>query len=226
MTRARVLDEAAKLIGNYGKGSPELYAICRDVCPLHWTDAQCRQYAATKEWCGLFSLHALRNAEVTTAHWVDGLGFLGPLHLKRVPWPKPGDIAYKADPFQHHMIVEYWNHDNDWGDIAGNTPFAARHRHASSLGVAFYSIASLLGEHDTEPAPPPSKPARRVLKLGSTGPDVAELQAKLNGHGAQLKPDGVFGPMTMNAVMSFQRRAGLSPDGVVGALTWGALEQV
>ena len=152
-TRDRILYCANTLLGPYGKGSPEVYDIWRDVLPSEWSDAQVRLYAKTREWCGGFALHALRLGGATQAHWRDGIGFIGPLRLHQVAWPCPGDIAVKEHPFAHHMVVEYWNHECDWGDIAGNTPHAARHRHQDSKGITFYSIDSLL--RDTEPSPPP-----------------------------------------------------------------------
>ena len=60
--------------------------------------------------------------------------------------------------------------------------------------------------------------AAPVLKLGSRGPAVVELQRKL-----RISADGVFGPMTERAVKRFQRRRGLTVDGVVGPRTRRAL---
>lgn len=57
-----------------------------------------------------------------------------------------------------------------------------------------------------------------VLKLGSKGLDVIVLQKKLN-----LKQDGIFGPLTEEAVKEFQRNNNLKPDGIVGSNTWGKL---
>ena len=37
--------------------------------------------------------------------------------------------------------------------------------------------------------------------------------------------DGIFGPMTRNAVLGFQKANGLATDGIVGPLTWAALAQ-
>ena len=53
-----------------------------------------------------------------------------------------------------------------------------------------------------------------VLKLGSRGNEVKVLQEKLN-----LKADGIFGPLTEEAVKDFQRSNGLEGDGIVGANT-------
>jgi hypothetical protein len=143
-TRDLVLSCAAKLIGNYGKGSPEVYSIWRQVCDPSWTNAQVKQFADTQEWCGGSALCVYQNAGLTKLPWKMGLGFKDALGLKKVPWPQPGDLAIQDHKPYHHMIVEYWNHDNDWGDLAGNTPFYARHRHGSSKGIEFYSIEPLL----------------------------------------------------------------------------------
>ena len=57
-----------------------------------------------------------------------------------------------------------------------------------------------------------------VLKLGSRGNEVKLLQEKLN-----LKTDGIFGPLTEEAVKDFQRSNGLKVDGIVGANTLSKL---
>jgi len=64
------------------------------------------------------------------------------------------------------------------------------------------------------------RPGRRpVLRLGSTGEAVAELQRRLGG----LEINGVFGQLTRARVLALQKAHGLKTDGVVGELTWGVL---
>lgn len=58
-----------------------------------------------------------------------------------------------------------------------------------------------------------------ILKLGSKGNEVITLQGKLN-----LIGDGVFGPITEEAVKEFQKKNGLIADGIVGPKTWDKLE--
>ena len=58
-----------------------------------------------------------------------------------------------------------------------------------------------------------------LIKKGSTGRYVEALQVALGG----LTVDGSFGNLTRNAVIAFQKKAGLEPDGEVGRLTWGAI---
>lgn len=94
-----------------------------------------------------------------------------------------------------------------------------------------YTSVTRLAELDSEGTSlgigtvPPSS----VLRLGSSGQDVITLQyllnvaAEFNAAIPAPTQDGVFGRGTQQAVMAFQRAAGLSPDGVVGPLTWQAL---
>ncbi|MDH7478865.1 MAG: peptidoglycan-binding protein [Syntrophomonadaceae bacterium] len=66
----------------------------------------------------------------------------------------------------------------------------------------------------------------RILRRGVSGPDVREVQNKLNVLGYyQGDIDGVFGPLTEDAVRSFQRDQELAVDGIVGPATYNALQQ-
>ena len=65
--------------------------------------------------------------------------------------------------------------------------------------------------------------ASGMLRMGSTGARVRELQALLVRAGHALKVDGDYGPATKQAVMVFQRANGLQVDGVVGPETMRAL---
>lgn len=65
---------------------------------------------------------------------------------------------------------------------------------------------------------------RSVLKPGSAGDDVQELQAALKLLGFHSgSVDGIYGDGTAIAVTRFQKAAGLNPDGIVGAVTWSRL---
>lgn len=63
----------------------------------------------------------------------------------------------------------------------------------------------------------------RVLKLGSTGPQVELLQYGLSRAGFTTETDGIFGSITQNNVKSFQMSQDLAADGVAGTLTWNKL---
>ena len=64
---------------------------------------------------------------------------------------------------------------------------------------------------------------RLTFKTGCMGSGVRELQTGLNKLGCTLRVDGRFGPVTEEAVITFQREHGLEADGVVGPKTWDAL---
>lgn len=57
-----------------------------------------------------------------------------------------------------------------------------------------------------------------MIKKGSRGEKVKELQTLLH-----LQVDGIFGPLTEEAVKQFQRDNGLVADGIVGQKTWEKL---
>ena len=66
----------------------------------------------------------------------------------------------------------------------------------------------------------------QLLRQGSLGPDVKTLQIELNKQlfpNPKLVEDSIFGPLTRNAVVGFQKQAGLMADGIVGPLTRAAL---
>src|SRR5215218_7922435 len=64
-----------------------------------------------------------------------------------------------------------------------------------------------------------------TLQEGSSGEAVEVLQRALQRAGFDPGPiDGEFGPLTAEAVRSFQAARGLVVDGIVGPQTWSALE--
>jgi hypothetical protein len=173
-------------------------------------------------WCGAFALWALREAKLTGWHWAIGKGFLW--RLPRTKNPKPGDMGYQDQPFQHHFVVtEVGEHTFTSVDgNQGNPGVQLRNRKMDVYKYAFYSIEPLLGDgaEDTKP----QARGLATLRLGSTGADVVELQSRLNLHmAAGLKTDGAFGQKTEGAVKTFQRDKGLVADGVVGPKTWERL---
>ena len=63
-----------------------------------------------------------------------------------------------------------------------------------------------------------------TLRVGSRGSQVTSLQQRLQQLGYfKGNPTGYFGPITKNAVISFQKSQGLKADGIVGSQTWNAL---
>ncbi len=68
---------------------------------------------------------------------------------------------------------------------------------------------------------------RRILRIGNWGDDVALLQNILASLSYYTGPiDGIFGPLTRQAVMRLQADNGLVPDGIVGPLTYDVIDQL
>ena len=70
---------------------------------------------------------------------------------------------------------------------------------------------------------PSSASKKPILRRGSRGPAVVELQKLLTKAGFRLQADGIFGSKTDAAVRRFQRSRVLYIDGIVGKNTWAAL---
>lgn len=86
-------------------------------------------------------------------------------------------------------------------------------RHAAAA-LTIQTLRSTLGSDV-----PVQVQARPVLRRGSRGPVVVELQRRLG-----VTADGIFGPRTDAAVRRFQKRTHLKVDGIVGPATWGRLD--
>lgn len=66
----------------------------------------------------------------------------------------------------------------------------------------------------------PTQTQAAVLKRGSTGDKVSQMQQKLKNWGYYTgEVDGIFGSKTESAVRYFQRKNGLVEDGIVGPAT-------
>jgi hypothetical protein len=72
---------------------------------------------------------------------------------------------------------------------------------AGNRAVAQLLSGGVVAQRQRRPTPPGS-----ALRVGSRGPEVTDLQQKLNGFGAspRLAVDGKFGPRTRRAVLRFQ----------------------
>jgi len=84
-------------------------------------------------------------------------------------------------------------------------------------GGAFFSFKEVDQVHST-----PVYYADRTLRLQKPlmkGKDVRALQVALLNQGIDVSTDGVFGPATRKAVMTFQKKKGLAADGIAGPAT-------
>ena len=144
-TREYLLDVAASKLGNYAKGSPEVFTIWRDVLPPGMSDDAVRLYAKTADWCGGFVLHCLREAKLLDAHWQIGSGFVLRIIGAKAATknPQPGDIGIlqrrpgATKDTWHHFLFEGGDISGEWTSIDGNSPTCARKSHASVILVIF-----------------------------------------------------------------------------------------
>lgn len=92
-------------------------------------------------------------------------------------------------------------------------------------GVPTIGAATPVTQDSPTPSPSPTPtPVSSVLKLGSQGDAVANVQAALKRLGYfEGKTDGDFGEYTENAVKRFQAQNGLTADGIVGQATLNKL---
>src|SRR5215207_5013951 len=104
--------------------------------------------------------------------------------------------------------------------VAAPMPVARVLRWQESVGNA--AVSSVLNRQPVE------APSRPMVRRGSRGPAVSDVQARLNTAEPPAAPplvvDGIFGPLTRGATVTFQQSAGLVPDGIVGPLTHAALD--
>jgi putative chitinase len=63
----------------------------------------------------------------------------------------------------------------------------------------------------------------KLVKRGSRGEDVIQLQKNLNLLGYNLDEDGIFGQGCYDAVVDFQKKQNLDADGIAGSGTWNAI---
>ncbi|MBD2464942.1 peptidoglycan-binding protein [Oscillatoria sp. FACHB-1407] len=119
--------------------------------------------------------------------------------------------------------------------ILGVTPVEARAYATSPLGGYHPVSRELIAQASTDATATDESEASStaspdedtsILKLGSRGERVSELQAILQKLGYyESKPDGIFGDQTKSAVIEFQRQANLPVDGQVGESTLQQLQE-
>lgn len=175
--------------------------------------ASCLNPADHPEWCGIFTLAALKaNGVGLDVCWEVGIGYVGPQHLTITKDPLPGDISYKDQPFQHYgLVAAPLGPNGELDSVEGNAPGVKVLHHPSPSGVIYYSIDKLLERAGAAPALPKVDGSRQLyylqlsavsstrdiasLGVGSQGRLVREIQYRLG-----IKTDGVWGPVTENAV--------------------------
>jgi peptidoglycan hydrolase-like protein with peptidoglycan-binding domain len=97
----------------------------------------------------------------------------------------------------------------------------------TTSGKTFNSIAIANGFTVKGQQSTPAGSIGGILKKGSRGEAVRELQQTLTSLGYDTKgADGIFGANTKKAVRQFQKSHGLKVDGIVGPATQKALGKI
>ena len=109
---------------------------------------------------------------------------------------------------------------HDWPGFARryNGPLYYKYKYDTKLRSAYRRYASKFSRTEAASV----KPMRNeilLLRVGSRGPLVKELQSRLRSIGYHLAVDGDFGPATERNVTLFQKSSRLKVDGLVGPKT-------
>ncbi|MFV8826967.1 peptidoglycan-binding protein [Alkalihalobacterium sp. APHAB7] len=117
--------------------------------------------------------------------------------------------------------------DNVWGHIEF-PGYSWKPCPSISMTQFRSQLAERTGQTDRSAIPSPTYIAgarqRSILSRGDQGDDIMALQERLNELNFMPGPiDGIFGPQTFDAVVRFQRAAGIAVDGIVGPQTRAAL---
>lgn len=126
------------------------------------------------------------------------------------------NTVYRMDAFRDLFTTNNWNL---------NLPITVRGRtiNANTLNVDPTSVPTTT---DVVRASAESPSDLRVLRYGMRGDDVRLAQECLNQIlNTKLVEDGVFGKITLVAILAFQYGYKIKIDGIVGNVTWEKLEQ-
>jgi len=111
----------------------------------------------------------------------------------------------------------------DWSGFARgyNGPAYRKNAYHTKMAKAYTAALRLLREEAPEKLPS----AVTMLRIGSHGARVREVQQLLRRAGYSITVDGDFGPSTKRAVVAFQKASKITVDGVVGPETFEALQR-
>ena len=172
--------------------------------------------------------------QVMGAHW-QALGFASATELERTAH---AGIGGQIELMMRFCRVNKLIDELQRGDFAGfariyNGPAYKTNKYDEKMAqyakefVAKFSSEYPARTTDGVPANNPHKAytAETMVRAGTSGAQVREVQELLHRAGYAIAVDGDFGPATKRAVEDFQRVNGLTVDGLVGPNTWKALKE-
>lgn len=161
--------------------------------------------------------------QVMGSHWED-LGFESPLDmLKLAAKGLSGQVDLMMRFIVKNGLLDELRR-KDWTAFARayNGPGFRKNNYDVKMAQA-YAWALKISPSGVGSALDAPKSASGMLRLGSSGAGVREIQRLLSRAGHAVKVDGDFGPATKKAVMAFQKANRLKVDGIVGPATQTAL---
>lgn len=196
-------------------------------------------HANNLPWCATFIVAAFRMSGLqlpSESAWTPSMLSALKSQGRQIDGPQPGALAFLYFPklrrVAHMGIVESVRDDGRFVTIEGNTNTSG----SRTGGMVLRKVRSTSGwtfampeYSQSTPSPTPQPKSGDdlvfpVLKVGSTGQHVRNLQGLL--HAAGRNPgaiDGIYGPRVRDTVMSYQRAAGIPVDGMAGTQTFRAL---
>lgn len=155
--------------------------------------------------------------QVMISHWKE-LGFSSPLEMF--------EYAHKGFEAQVDLMIRYIVRNNLMDELQRRDVKAfARGYNGKSFAKMKYDTRILAAYEKYKGEKAPVSKADGMLRMGSKGARVRELQKLLVRAGFTVKVDGDYGPSTRDAVKAAQHMFELEVDGVAGRQTMQALMQ-
>lgn len=202
-------------------------------------------HAEGQAWCATFVVAMMRRAGVRLPSESAYTPTMANGFKKAGRWtdqPQPGAVVFfrwpKLGRIAHAGIVEAVLDGGSIASLEGNTDAAGGRtggkvmRQRRRANIAGYGLPDYGGAAAVAVVPAPRAPAEEdemdklpVLRRGSTGQAVKNLQALLHATGRKISIDGDFGPGTEGHPAGMAGRgAGAGwVDGIAGPGTWGRL---
>ena len=127
---------------------------------------------------------------------------------------KPGDSGTEV------FAIQYLLREHGYTNLLADGVFGAE----TQAKVKNYQNKNGIEDEDGIVGPETWEALIVQVSQGNNGEAVRAVQYLLaKKYGYSLEVDGIFGPLTAQAVKDFQSKQGLTADGVVGPLTWQKL---
>lgn len=208
--------------------NPKILAMTAEIARIFPDMADyCSEYEHDEQpWCGLTVAYCMALAGIRppfgatdTARFLWAKSWANDPGFQRITSPKHGCVVVFSRTGGGHVTLYERTNGSNYVCRGGN-----QSDRVNESGFPILDAIALLWpkESTVSAAKPQGDPPVSVhseLAMGSTGPDVADVQRILG-----LAPaDGEYGEVTQAAVKGFQAAAGLDVDGEVGPDTWTQL---